>query len=164
MGAYTGLLPSSPTQPCLTWYAASPHITLNCRTLKTMHLCAGRNADGFHRGGRGGVGQSGAGNRRRSRVRNRGDARQARDRQSGALQAASSPARARRCRGRLRALHPLLCRCVRSRQRGLGRSGQFYAVALVRRRLRAQLDGQFVRVFAGAERDGVDRAARRRRP
>ena len=21
MGAYTGLLPSSPTQPCLTWYA-----------------------------------------------------------------------------------------------------------------------------------------------
>ena len=27
----------SPTQPCLTWYAASPHITPNCRTLKSMH-------------------------------------------------------------------------------------------------------------------------------
>src|SRR5260221_12953251 len=47
-------------------------------------LWAGRNADGFHRGGRGGVGPSGAGNRRRSHVRCRREARQARDRQPGA--------------------------------------------------------------------------------
>lgn len=37
MAAYTGLLPSSPTQPCLTWYATSPHFTLNCRTFQNTH-------------------------------------------------------------------------------------------------------------------------------
>jgi beta-phosphoglucomutase-like phosphatase (HAD superfamily) len=39
MATYTGLQPSSPTQPCLTWYAASPHFTLNCRTFKNTR-CA----------------------------------------------------------------------------------------------------------------------------
>src|SRR6266851_3314254 len=54
MCPYTGLLPSSPTQPSSTLYPDSRCITLN-RNAPTNTRPVGRNPDRFHRGCRSGV-------------------------------------------------------------------------------------------------------------
>ena len=130
----------------------SHHAELS-HTQKSMHaLCAGRNADGSRRRGRGGVGPSGARNRRGSRVR--GSRRRTASARSTIWRASEPHLHLHELSAAVDDLERSILfylGCVRARV--LGRSGRFYAVVPVRRRLRAQLDGQFVRVFAGAGRD-----------
>src|SRR6266404_8562412 len=69
---------------------------------------SGWNPDRFYRGCRSSMEQSSARNRRRPRIHDHGDTRQARHRQSRMLQATSALARDGSGHGRVRAIYPLL--------------------------------------------------------